>query len=106
MPPQPLPPRQVPYEIVGHHPELLLPSSAPAGTVRELVGAASDLAALVGAIQQQGQPSSDGGWARLEPITLPGGKPAEDSTGEPIERLRLTDTTLAAAAPAVAQVRS
>src|SRR3954469_8406216 len=101
--PQQLPPRQVPFQIVGHHPELLLPLPTQAAIVRGLIQNARDLGALSGTIMNQGEPAADSGWARLEEITLSDGKPATDAAGEPIQRLLLTDETLTAAAPVIAE---
>jgi hypothetical protein len=99
-----IPPRQVPFAIARAHPELQLLTSDQAGVVHGLVEGSDGFGALVGSVQQQGQPAADSGWARLEEIVLSDGKPAKKSTGATIYRLRLTDETLAAAVPVLTQV--
>jgi hypothetical protein len=97
-----LPPRQVPFALAGSHPELQVLPAAPASIVHDLVQGTAGFVALVSAIQQQGPPAADSGWARLEPIVLAGGKPAKNSAGDPVSRLRLTDATLTALTPVIA----
>jgi hypothetical protein len=75
-----------------------------AAIVHGLVESAAGFGELVGSIQQQGVPARDSGWARLEEIVLSDGKPAKNSHGETIYRLRLSDETLAAAVPVLAEV--
>src|SRR5919204_650865 len=99
-----LPPRQVPFAIAGRHPELQLLAADQAAIVHGLVESAAGFGELVGSIQQQGVPARDSGWARLEEIVLSDGKPAKNSHGETIYRLRLSDETLAAAVPVLAEV--
>jgi hypothetical protein len=99
-----LPPRQVPFAIAGHHPELQLLTADQAGIVHGLVEGAAGFGALLGSVQEQGPPAPDSGWARLEEIILSDGKPAKNSQGETIYRLRLSDETLAAAEPVLAEV--
>src|SRR5919204_5003719 len=98
-----LPPRQVPFAIAGRHPELQLLTADQAGIVHGLVEGAAGFGALLGSVQEQGPPAPDSGWARLEEIILSDGKPAKNSHGETIYRLRLSDETLAAAGPVPAE---
>lgn len=99
-----IPPRQVPFAIARSHPELQLLTPDQAETVHGLVAGSDRFGALLGSVQEQGQPAADSGWARLEEIVLSDGKPAKSSAGATIYRLRLTDETLAAAVPVLAQV--
>lgn len=99
-----LSPREVPFAIGRHHPELQLATAPQAAIVHDLVAGAGGLGALVGSIQEQGRPGVDSGWARLEEITLADGKPARNSKGDVVYRLRLSEETLAAAVPVLADV--
>ncbi|MGH3556890.1 MAG: hypothetical protein ACRDTK_05250 [Mycobacterium sp.] len=96
-----LPPRQVPFALAGSHPELQVLPTAPASIVHDLIQGTPGFVTLVSAIQQQGPPAADSGWARLEPIVLTGGIPAKNSAGDPISRLWLTGETLIALTPVI-----